>query len=442
MAIKITDMTAAPSVDGTELLPASVSGAPRSVTPAVLKTYTVDQIEAIAAGTAVTGADKVFILQSGVLKPVDIDLVAQHAIDTIWGKGALAVAAADDVLVVKEGAATEQTMTLAVLATYITSAIRAALFNLATLEDGSGALATSDYLLVTQGTTGKRIQVSNLSTIIYASLVAHVTGKDAVTTPADADILYVIQAGVAKKMTLAQMATYIDATLTGSGTADYLAQWASATELQAGPAIVDSATGIGDGTDLAVPTTLAVRQAIDTREVVWIPASAMIPSETAGAGVLQDVIEYGTNDLTHVVLVFAGLVADSSAEFNVAMSERWDRGTIKAKVYWAPGDAGANVGEYVRFNLAGGAFSDGDALDAALGTAQSMDDQVLADDDLHVTPASAAITVGGTPALGDLLHFKLTRDYDYAGAGTAMDVDARVFGVLIQFGRDQEVSAW
>ena len=107
-----------------------------------------------------------------------------------------------------------------------------------------------------------------------------------------------------------------------------------------------------------------------------------------------------------------------------------------------PGDADVNADEHVKFYLAAGARSDDDALDDALGTSVDMADQVIADEDLHITPASGALTVGGTPALGDLVHFKLSRDYDHDGGGTAMDVDAWVLGVLIQYRKNQEVSAW
>ncbi len=62
-----------------------------------------------------------------------------------------------------------------------------------------------------------------------------------------------------------------------------------------------------------------------------------------------------------------------------------------------------------------------------------MADQAIADNDLHITDASSALTVSNTPALGNLVHFKLTRDYDYAGAGAAMDVNAYVLGILIQY---------
>jgi len=49
---------------------------------------------------------------------------------------------------------------------------------------------------------------------------------------------------------------------------------------------------------------------------------------------------------------------------------------------------------------------------------------------------------GGPPTLGDLIHVKLSRDYDHDGGGTAMDVDAHVLGVLIQYKKALDVAAW
>jgi hypothetical protein len=188
------------------------------------------------------------------------------------------------------------------------------------------------------------------------------------------------------------------------------------------------------------PQKATKAQLTATYETLWIGAGAMVPSETDGA--TAETVEYATNGITHDVMVFAGADNDTHAEFDVVMPEAWDRSTIKAKVYWTPGDADANADEYVEFYLAAGARSNDDALDAVLGTAVDIADQLIADDDLHITAASGALTVGGSPALGDLVHFKLSRDYDHTGGGTAMDVDADVLGVLIQYQRNQAVSAW
>jgi len=446
--VKITEMTPDASVGGGELLPVSDAGNPKSVTITNIKDFVVDAIEAISAASSVTGADGIYILQSGALKPVDIDVVAQHVIDTVWGKTAESSPADEDTMpLYDDGGSAEKTVTLAVLAEYIRDTIEASILDISELADGSGTLADSDYLLVTQGTTAKQVTLGDINAAIYAALGAYVAALDAVVTSTAADVFYCIQGGTEKKVTLAEIATYLGdpPSAPAATTANNLPQWSNETgDLKDGLSVATTVST--PGTNGAVPTEMAVRAAISEAtnnlyDTLWIPADQMYPSATNGAD--SEDADYASNGLTRTAMLFAGDTADETAEFTMVMPESWDRSTIKAKVYWAPGHADANASEYVRFSLSAVAVSNDDALDVALGSAQTMDDQAIADDDLHITPASAAITVGGTPALDDLVHFKLTRDYDYeGGGGTAMDVDARVFGVLIQYKKSNAITAW
>ena len=58
---------------------------------------------------------------------------------------------------------------------------------------------------------------------------------------------------------------------------------------------------------------------------------------------------------------------------------------------------------------------------------------------LHISGATPSITIGGTPALGDLVHFKISRNV----SGTDdMTEDAWLFGVLIQYKKSNDVTAW
>jgi len=370
-------------------------------------------------------------------------LVAQHAIDTIWGKAAETSPDSADILALKDGGTTEKTVTLAYLAEYVRATIEAALLNLSDMT-GAGALADADYVLVTQGTTGKATTLSAINTYIYSALKDYVVALDPVTTSTNDDVFYCVQGGVQMKVALSTIATYLGnpPSAPATTTPDSIPQWSNATgSLKDGLSVT---TEVADpGSDNIVPTERAVRTAIAVASgihTIWVPALAMFPSITNGAD-MEDA-DFSGNDMTHCVLLFAGDTADEHAEFNLVMPEAWDLGTIKARVYWTPGHADANADEHVRFSLAAGALSNDDALDTALGSGQYMDDQAIADEDLHITSASAAITIGGTPALGDLIHFKLSRDYDYAGAGDAMDVDARVLGVLIQLLKTEEVEEW
>jgi hypothetical protein len=171
---------------------------------------------------------------------------------------------------------------------------------------------------------------------------------------------------------------------------------------------------------------------------LFIPANAFTPTDTSGAA--QTDAEYETNDVQKSYLAFDGSAAEY-ADFNIVMPPTWDRGTIKAKVYWVPA-SGATSGDGVVFGFQGVATGNDDAIDTAMGTAQEVTDTVLADEDadLHITAATAAITIGGTPALGDLVHFKLYRDP--TDGSDDMAEDAYVFGVLIQFASTNQVSAW
>jgi len=173
-------------------------------------------------------------------------------------------------------------------------------------------------------------------------------------------------------------------------------------------------------------------------DLIWIPAGAMIPTDTNGAA--PGTKEFATNDIMVDYLDF-DTTTEEYAAFNLVMPENWDLGTIKAKFYWGPAtDSGAEA-DTVEWEIAAGALSNDDAIDATLGTSQVISDAVLAGEsaDLHITSATPAITVGGTPALGDMVHFKVSRN---VGGSDNHAYDARLFGVLIQIKTDQDITAW
>ena len=442
---KIDDMVVLATAAGTELMFASDSGTPKSMTTAVLKQYVIDAIEAISAASSVTGSDSVFVLQGGVLKPADIDLIAQHAIDTVWGKSAIVTPVDADVMVIEDGGV-EKTVVLSVLAEYVRSTIEAAILDVSDLSDGSGTIATTDYVLVTQTTTAKRIQISDLSTLIYASLAGHVTGLGGSVTAVAADELYFVRSGVGDKMTLAELAVYVaaQATVNGSGTADYLAKWTDADTLAAGYSVLLSGGDLGAGSDAEIATTKAVREELDdlitdgvTKEL-HVPASAMTRCTTGFPAVLLQ-YEYPTNDIDFNVLAF-----DSSSvervQFQTVMPPGWDRGTIKAKFHWN-GLSGSLAGDTIEWGMKAGAFGNDDALDTALGTGVVISDTMLTASitNMHITDATPAMTVAGSPSLGDIVVFEFYRN---VGETDDMAFDAWLFGVTLQYTEDKVVAAW
>lgn len=176
-------------------------------------------------------------------------------------------------------------------------------------------------------------------------------------------------------------------------------------------------------------------------ETMWIGAGAMVPSKTNGATAATG--QTTSYLLTEDYLDYSASV-DQASELALQLPANWDRGTVKVKLHWRPAAAGATAGQYVGWVVSAGAVGDGDTVDRALGAAVTVADQALAGLAAaeHVTPASAAITIGGDPQAGDRLQLKISRDADYAGGGVAMPVAARLLGIELQYGVTGTVAAW
>lgn len=177
---------------------------------------------------------------------------------------------------------------------------------------------------------------------------------------------------------------------------------------------------------------------IQSYDIIYIDAAAMIPCTTNGA--LQGTNEYGTNDIDVDYFAFDAGATEERVQFKTKMPENWDRNDIKAKIDWSS-EAGSTAGDTVEWGIKAGALSDNDAIDAALGTPQVISDVLLADNgaDLQISEATPAITIVGTPALGDIIVFEIYRNTD----GTDdMAEDAWLFGVTIQYKKDGVVAAW
>ena len=157
---------------------------------------------------------------------------------------------------------------------------------------------------------------------------------------------------------------------------------------------------------------------------VWIPASAMTPRLTNGPA--EGSIETTTNKINIRSLDFDATTAEY-AQFNWRMPKSWNEGTVSFLPVWSHASTTTNFG--VAWALAGVAISNDDALDAAMGTAQTSIDTGGTTDDLYEGPESSAITIGGTPAEGDLVVFEVSRLP--ANGSDTMAIDARLIGIVL-----------
>lgn len=157
---------------------------------------------------------------------------------------------------------------------------------------------------------------------------------------------------------------------------------------------------------------------------VWIPAAQWIPRTTTGCGI--DSRELSTNKINTDELLFdAG--TDEFAQCMIVMPSNWNAGTITAKFHWT---ASTGSGDVV-WGLSGRAYANDDALDQAQGTAQTCTDTLTATNDLDISPATSAITLGGTAAAGNPVIFEVYRDAN--AGGDTLAADARLLGVEISY---------
>ncbi len=157
---------------------------------------------------------------------------------------------------------------------------------------------------------------------------------------------------------------------------------------------------------------------------IWIPAAQWIPKTTLGCGV--DSVETTTNDQNFDQLLFdAG--ADEFADALIIVPNNWNNGTITARFYWT---ASTSSGDVV-WGIQARAFANDDALDTAAGTAQTVTDTLTATNDMCVTSATSAVTIGGTPAANTPVQFTVYRDAN--AGGDTLAADARLLGVEILY---------
>ena len=168
------------------------------------------------------------------------------------------------------------------------------------------------------------------------------------------------------------------------------------------------------------------------RHTVWMPAGAMTGetgSEPAPAarklagGLMLSVLEFDAATAQH-------------AQFALAMPKGWDAGGLAVRLLWtAASGAGA-----VRWGVQAAAVGDDGALDAAFSAAVAVGDTLLAADDLHETPESAAVAPAGAPAGAreggrsgsGLVQLRIFRDA--AHAGDTLTAPAELLGARILFG--------
>jgi len=168
------------------------------------------------------------------------------------------------------------------------------------------------------------------------------------------------------------------------------------------------------------------QQKTDTalKSIVLTPG-ALAPTTTTGCADVETV-EAGTNDVDYKVLDFDA-ATEENAYVGFVMPDSYDGGTITARFIWT---AASGSGDVI-WGIKGRCFANDDAIDQAYGTAVTVTDTLITAGDIHISAATAVVTLAGSPAGGQYIQLKVYRDAD--AGGDTLAADARLLAVKIEY---------
>lgn len=166
----------------------------------------------------------------------------------------------------------------------------------------------------------------------------------------------------------------------------------------------------------------------NTRTIDFFAASTM-PTTTTGATDTGKIAVGSLDDEYFVDFTNSGAKEYAILPNFLRMPIDWDGGTVLARVIWTADSTSTNS---VVWGVALKCLADGDALTTAWGTAGEVTDANGSSAyTIRQTAATSAITVGGTPAGGNLLKVRIYRDS--ANASDNLAATARLIGLAITY---------
>jgi hypothetical protein len=154
----------------------------------------------------------------------------------------------------------------------------------------------------------------------------------------------------------------------------------------------------------------------------------MVPATTNGPAQTKNVA--ATNVQNYYSLDF-DQTTQEFAHATIPMPSDWDGGTITAQFWWTATGTSTNPVEWA---LEGRSYGDSETIDQAYGTEQVISDAHTATAlQAQLSGSTPAITLGGTPAAGELVHFRIKRNP--ASGNDTLAADAMLLAVVIAYTR-------
>jgi hypothetical protein len=137
--------------------------------------------------------------------------------------------------------------------------------------------------------------------------------------------------------------------------------------------------------------------------------------------------ETGTGGKNYITRSFA---ANEQASMEMFLPENYDGGTVTWWYCWIS-PTGSSAGDTVIFGLRGSSTQDGDAIGEAQGAQITITDTLLTGvGRYHKSPESAALTIAGSPAGGDLVIWEIER------TGGDMAEECPLLMIYVRYGTD------
>jgi hypothetical protein len=251
--------------------------------------------------------------------------------------------------------------------------------------DVSGSAIISGSLSVTQGITGSLFGTSSFSTSSSFATTSSFASNGGVTQ---------IIAGTNVTISPTNGLGAVTINSSGGGGAAFP---------YTGSAIITGSLNVTGSVNIT-GSLLLNGSPVVTGQIV-LTAGGGWPSITSGSNA-PILTETATNRVNFYYIGFPDTI-QTFANWSMPMPSDYNGGTITAVFYWAAGTASTNS---VEWGLAARAFADGDVLDSAFGTPQEVADANQANDDVNISAATPAITIGGTPAAGNFVQFRAYRN--------------------------------
>ena len=443
----LTALTAASTLDGTELLYAVQGAADRKATVAQIKTWASNSPTLVtpALGTPSSGtltnatglpiSTGVSGLGTGVATflatPSSANLASALTDET--GSGAAVFANTPTLVTPDIGVATGTSLDVSgVLESGANSGTNGQLKLFGSTSGDvtvkAAAVAGTGTVFQLPATNGTNAYVLQTNGSGVTSWVALAGGGDMLAANNLSDVAVAATARTNLGLAIGTHVQAYDATLlsiAALGTAADKMLYTTGVDTWAELAVTSVGRGLLDDTTVAAQlATLTARG--QGKETIWIPASAMWARTTNGPAAASRELTTG-GDIMVKGLAF-DTTTEEAAQFYIGFPKSWNKSTITFQAYWT--NASGLTTETVSWGLSAGAYTDSDAIDTTdLGTEVRVSDTWLAQSDIHVSAESAAVTVGNTPIDDDMVIGQIARSV----ANDNMTGDAELLGIKIFF---------